>query len=429
MPEGKGKLEVCVAESETLDGKAAAEELIAKIKDSVPHPKFILLFTTIHYKDHFKPLLSTIKSAFPDSPLIGGTVAGFITRKNCYVKGAAAFALYHPEMDVAVGVGHHTKAFPKRAAKQCAKMIKEGLQESKYRNRLLIDVISGPKIPKLPFKGRMNVVDNRIIGNILTDIGIPLFSLLGYGFGREEEVIKHIFDELGNYNIIGISATDDSSCFENYQFLDDNFFHKSIVSFGISMDMQIELNGFTYGHSIGQNINIKTKNGGYVISSINDRPAKNELFRMLNITKNQIGNLNAFYYRLSDYFPISYTDKRSFVTGIGGLYGDNIILGYKAQDNKVNILTTSGMELINKIEEYLNAYKNGNIPFFLFFSSFITLNILGNRIYRIKDIIETKTGNIPYLVVYSLNENISKNKQVLSRVYSFNGLTFINEEN
>jgi hypothetical protein len=94
--------------SRKWDGEEVAIEIVDKIKNKMSKPKFILLFTTIHYEKEFKKLLSGIKDAFPDSPLIGGTVAGFMTQEGCYTRGVTALAVDYPNMNVAVGIGHNT---------------------------------------------------------------------------------------------------------------------------------------------------------------------------------------------------------------------------------------------------------------------------------------------------------------------------------
>ena len=153
LASARPELKVCVEVSREWKGWRVTEDLAGKIKKKVPSPKFILLFATIDYESEFKPILSGMKKAFPDSPLIGGTVAGFTAPQGCYTRGVVAFALHYPNMDVTVGVGHNTKRSPEKAARECAKDIKAGLNESKWENKFLFDVISGTEIPSMPGMG------------------------------------------------------------------------------------------------------------------------------------------------------------------------------------------------------------------------------------------------------------------------------------
>ena len=129
-------LKACVEVSRHENGEDVAREISGKIKTKIPAPKFILLFSTIDYKDEFKQILRGIKTEFPDSPLIGGTVTGLMTHEGCFTRGVAALAVHSPQMDVAVGVGHATKRSPQKAGEECAKAVRRGLEKSKYRMRL-----------------------------------------------------------------------------------------------------------------------------------------------------------------------------------------------------------------------------------------------------------------------------------------------------
>ena len=49
------------------------------------------------------------------------------------------------------------------------------------------------------------------------------------------------------------------------------------------------------------------------------------------------------------------------------------------------------------------------------------MNILGNKSFIIKEIIDKSLRDVPYLVVYFTNENIKKpGEKALNRVYSCN---------
>ena len=184
------KLETSIGISRRWDareaGKEVAEMTIQKLRSP---PNFFLLFSTIHYKDHggCQEFLEGVWEVLPaGTPLIGGTVAGFINNYGCYARGATALAISYPNMDVAMGYGIRTKRNPKKAARNCANMIRKGLQNSPYKNKFLIDMISAPIIPKIPFMGETNNVKSKILGGILAHIGIPIAQYLGTGIGKEQ---------------------------------------------------------------------------------------------------------------------------------------------------------------------------------------------------------------------------------------------------
>jgi hypothetical protein len=81
---------ICVETSREWKGDKVVAELSGKIKTKVANPKFILLFSTIDYKDEFKQILSGMKSIFSDSAIVGGTLTGFMTPEGCYSRGVTA---------------------------------------------------------------------------------------------------------------------------------------------------------------------------------------------------------------------------------------------------------------------------------------------------------------------------------------------------
>jgi len=126
---GEPKLEAAVGMSRKWDAREAGREVARSTIEKLNQPpSFILLFSTIHYKDHggFQELLNGVWEVLPKgTPLIGGTISSFINNYGCYARGATALAISYPKMDVAIGIGRHTKITPKRAATKCAETIKK----------------------------------------------------------------------------------------------------------------------------------------------------------------------------------------------------------------------------------------------------------------------------------------------------------------
>ncbi|MEM4258943.1 MAG: hypothetical protein QXL17_07330 [Candidatus Thermoplasmatota archaeon] len=85
-----------------------------------------------------------------------------------YVHGATALAVSYPYMDVAVGYGRNTKRNPKKAARQCAEMIKKGLKDSPYKNKFLFNFVSGPETMKIPGQGYKKVVDSGFMSKFIS---------------------------------------------------------------------------------------------------------------------------------------------------------------------------------------------------------------------------------------------------------------------
>ena len=98
-------------------GREVARDTIMKLDTP---PDFFLLFSTIHYKDHggFEEFLNGVYDVLPKgTPLVGGTVAGFMNNFGVYTQGTTALSVSSPDIDVAIGYGKNTKRSPKKASK------------------------------------------------------------------------------------------------------------------------------------------------------------------------------------------------------------------------------------------------------------------------------------------------------------------------
>jgi len=428
----QSNLEVSIGLSRKWDareaGRDVAKNIIEKLK--MP-PSFILLFSTIHYKKHggFKELLNGVWDVLPrNTPLIGGTIASFINNYGCFSRGVTALAVSSPNIDLTLGVGKYSRRNPKRSATSVAEMIKKGLKNSNYKNKLLINMISAGKLPNLPFIGRVQIIKSKYIGWIATHIGMKLFPIIGYGLGKEEEIIDNLGENIPDYYIIGGSTLDSGDMLDNFQFIGEHVFTNSIVALGCSTSLPIYLK---------TNINlIETKKtlrvtsstkDGRIIKSLDNRPAKEQILKALDINDEQINDLGPFYYRTSNYFPITFEEDKRYISGVGGFFGDNVYLGYKIRGKKIKILSITGKHIIDLIDSTLR--EKLNLPFLFMTSSFILLNTLGSKSYKIKEKIDENFKNTPYLMVCPVNENTSTpNNPAVARVYSFNVMSFDTED-
>ena len=214
------ELEAAVGMSRKWDARDAGREVIGSTLSKLnTKPNFLLLFSTIHYEKHggFGEFLNGVWEVLPeDTPLVGGTVVGFMNNYGCYTRGATALAISYPNMDVAVGVGLNTKRNPEEAAVNCAEMIKENLKDSVYPNKFLIDITSSGIIPNIPGIGRKKVIRSKF-GDVLLKTLNTTCKRLQIGPGREDEIIDVLSKELSDYDIIGGSTLDDNRWERNFQ--------------------------------------------------------------------------------------------------------------------------------------------------------------------------------------------------------------------
>jgi hypothetical protein len=144
--------EVGIGTSQNWEPEKAAEEVITQALSKLTHPpKFVLLFSTIHYEksNGFKKILDAVYEHIPTkTPLIGGTVAGFINNSGCYARGLTAVACYSDEIAVVAAVGHNTKRNPKKAAEEFLKMLQKEVQK---KNKLCLFLAAGAEAKLFPF--------------------------------------------------------------------------------------------------------------------------------------------------------------------------------------------------------------------------------------------------------------------------------------
>jgi hypothetical protein len=422
-------LEASIGHSRKWNARDAGIE-VAKtaIKGLKQPPSFFIVFSTIHYKKNggFKNFLDGIWEILPKgTPLIGGTVAGFINNYGSYSRGASALAVSYPNIDVAVGIGKQTKLNPKKAVKTCSYMIKKSLEKSKFKNHFLINVISGPTIPFSKF----NVIKSKIVGKLAAHLGYKLFSLFGVGVGKEDDMIDWMVNLMPDYFIIGGSTMDSGQMFHNYQFIDNQVHTNSIVALGCSTDLDIFIKSSLGVHDTNKTFDITNMvYNDRIITKINNKPAKEEFLSKLGIVEKQFVELGPFYYKTSNYFPITFEENNKYTSGVAGFLGDYVALGYKARGNKVKLLSITGEEIIDLIDDMFEEYNINKYPFIFIPCSFILVNTLGSRTNLIRKKLEENIDNIPYLMVLTVNENAGTPEEpALARVYSFNILSVVNK--
>lgn len=429
----ESELEASIGLSRKWDAREAGRE-VAKtaIKKLNQPPSLFLLFSTIHYRENggFQDFLDGVWDVLPmDTPLVGGTVASFINNYGCFARGAAALALSYPNMDVVVGLGKRTKLNPKNAARNCAGIIKDGLKDSNYHYKILINMISSPTVPKIPFVGRGNFIKSRFFGWLASTVGVRAFPFFGHGLGKEDDLVDELARLLPDYYVIGGSSVDSGKYFHNYQFIDRQVHTNSVVAVGCSIDLPIFLKSVLGVHETDKTFTITdTMYDDRIIKTINNKPAKEQFLKILGVTEEQFKDLEVFYSRTANYFPITFEENKNFTTGTAGFLGDNIALGYKARGKKAQMLSITGKEILDGINKIFNTNNENRLPFAFMSTSFIFLNTLGDYSHLLKKMLDTHIKDIPYLVMFPTAENAgTPDSPAITRVYSFNAFAFQNK--
>ncbi|MBU4501519.1 MAG: hypothetical protein KKA79_02925, partial [Nanoarchaeota archaeon] len=371
-------------------------------------PDFFLLFSTIHYEKYggFKEFLAGVWEILPKgTPLIGGTVAGFINPEGCFTRGASAMAVSYPNMDVAVGIGRNTKRVPNMAGKDCADMIVKNIKKTKFENTCIIDIISGPSVPTIPIIGSKRVIRSKLLGKFLKE-GLLFSSLiLQRGFGREEEILTSFGKRLCDYPIIGFSTSDDNNLRTNYSFLDNRVLKNCMLALSISTDIKFDIRG-GHGFSPRSDISKITKNDlwGYMIKEMDKMPALKKFLEMSGWTPETVDDEQ--FYRRSFFYPIGFNDEMGELhpATIGAIWGENLVCGCSIIGDDVVLLSASGRSMIDVVQDLVGAIPI-NPLMGLFFSCAIRLEALGCKIYHSHAILNNFFKDTPYLLVFGFGEN------------------------
>jgi hypothetical protein len=423
----ESKLEAAVGMSRKWDAREAGREVAeTAIKNLTHPPDFFLLFSTIHYEKYggFQRFLDGVWDVLPKgTPLVGGTVAGFINPQGSFTRGATALAVSYVDMDVAIGIGIKTKKNPQKAARDCCKMIKKGLTNSQFKNKLLFEIISGGKIPQFPGIGRRRVIKSGLVSRMATRLSDFSLKVLQYGVGREEEILDSLANELPDYTIIGGSSIDNNNMKENFQFFGENIYTNSIVALGLKTDQNIDINT-TYGlKKTGIKINITKKSGhGRVIHEIDGRPALEGFLKKMSWPYDFIDER---LYRKTFFTPFGFwKENLLFPNVIGLILGKDINVGYKIEGDELQLLSASGKSLIGAVDENLEEFKDKENQLGIIVACAAQLETLGANIFTVREKLVNFFDQVPFLLVYVGGEDTYSTKKGKRHINeSFNVLT------
>jgi hypothetical protein len=405
----KPEFKAAVGMSRKWDAREAGREVARDTLEKLgKDPDFFLLFSTIHYEKHggFQELLNGVWDILPKgTPLIGGTVAGFINPQGCWTRGTTALAVNYPNMDIATGIGHNTKRNPQKAAKECAQMIKERLKNTKYSTKFLYELVSGSSIVDIPGIRKRRVLTGKIfdyLGRILSYNLLPLFQK---GTGREEEVLSELSSHLTDYHILGGSAIDYPDMLENYLFFNNKVHTNSIVSLGIALDTGVDLNT-TYGLTNSKRRLTVTKLGAdrKTLIEINGKPALEGYLSTIGMSKEY---MDERLHRRTFFTPFGYTKNNVIFPNVIGLcFGNNIIVGYRVMDTNLELFLASGKSLIKSVDDNLDKFRNKQILFSLIVSCAARLETLGSHISTTRKKLLDFFGDKSFLLIYAGGEDV-----------------------
>ena len=405
-------------------GREVARSTIQKLESP---PNFFLLFSTIHYKDHggFEELLKGIYDIIPKgTPLIGGTVVGFLNNYGCYTRGVTGLAVSSNDMNVVFGFGKNTKRNPKKAVEKSAEMILRG-NDNNYKNKFLLNFVSGPSVLEIPGQGAKKVIDSGFMSRFISlAFGMSQY-LFQKGVGREDEIFEEMTKKLPDYYMILGTAVDDYKGLDNYEFLNGAVITNSIVNLGLSTNL--DLNVYTTHGMKQTNIKFeitKLSKDRHIIHKINNKPAREEL---LNILYWPEGFLNEKTMALTiPYYPISLKRRgREIPVVMPFVLKHSIATPCIIDGGEVFILRTSGNDLINAIKENLSNFRDISPDFGLCSACMTILETLGSKIEIVREEMLSYFKDKPFISFFCAGEGTySPTSDIVYANMSFNTAVF-----
>jgi len=411
------KLEAAVGMSRKWDAREAGREVARSTLEKLGSPpSFFLLFSTIHYDKHggFEEFLNGVWDVLPEgTPVVGGTIVGFMNEYGCFSRGAVAMACSYRNIDVAIGVGHDTKKNPEKAAEECARSILKVLKNSNYRETFMFQLVSGPTIPHFPGVGSSFVLKGKFKSALAAKLIETSTKKLQKGIGREEEVLERMSKIMGDSFIISGSASDDMKLSKNYQFVNKNVFTNSVVAIGMKIDRKMDVK---YNHGFhkffDEELRITDSSfGGKIIKKINNKDAVKEFIKIIHWSESM---LDERLHRKTFFFPLGceYPDKTLAPAAIGAILGGGFSFSFKVSSDDLFVLTASGKSIIQGIEKCID--KNALLTFGI--SCCANLVTLGDDIYLLQEKIKKDLKN--FLVVFTLGEGVYIPSEKLSKFFN-----------
>lgn len=411
---------VGIGTSQKSDPDEAADEAISEAVSMIGFkPTFALLFSTIDYKnnDGLKKINKKLQiEVSNDTPIIGGTVAGFMVRKGQFTKGIAVLLVYTDSAKVIAGFGENTKRDPLKATKNASKTF------LKNNDSAIIEFTSGPIRPRLPILGEKFVVKSKLFSSILISLMGISTTALQRGFGREEEVLRHYANMNPRSKIIGGSTCDDNKVLDAYEFFNGKILQNSTVAIQIN-NVPTKLYTIHGYNETGKNMKItKMSSRNRIITEIDGLPAMKKFCEVTEIPES---GLDESLHRKTFFIPFGYRDKVNFICpmAVGGILGDSFYFSHGVEGNNLEMLTSSGKNLREEAKKMVDTITTTNPSFVFGIGCVSWIATLGRKLDIIRNEFNRLGSN--YFVAFTMGEDYYNPNEVDRHTNeSFNSLSF-----
>jgi len=401
---------VAVAKTREWNGRKAGQELGLKLTSHLPRePTFVIVYATIQYEKYggFQEFLQGLHEYIPKgTPLIGGTVAAFMTHEGVFSRGAAAVAVYSNEMDVAAGCGLNTRRNPILAGRECISQMKQKISESVYPNGFLFVYYSSAVVPSYPFIGRKAVITSKILGFLSKALYDFSLKFLQKGVDRSDEFLPLFADEFHDYQILAGGCTDDVKQTRNYVFFGNRVLENAVVGLALKTSLSGGVAATSGFKPTGKEFQLtKLGQDRRIIFEIGGEPAKKAFLKILGWPEAYLDD--RVFSRLF-WYPVSFQSRfgRNTMQVFGLFVEDSIIMPYRVEGDKLQLLTATGKSLLEAASENLNYFHDKKPLLGIISECGLRAITLGSRLHDQRETVSEIFGGTPFVSAFFAGEAI-----------------------
>lgn len=435
------RMEFGIGVSNNWDPEKAAEEALNKALQMIKtKPKFILVFSTIHYAKKPKglqTLLTFCRRNLEDIPCIGGTVVGFISPEAVHTRGVVVILGTGDDFYVKAFYSPLSRLSPQTKGRELAEKIRNELKSKEYTNKLLLLVLPGASEPSIINNRRANQFYNVVCKfmprkiqwytrDIITSTASKIFNT---GPGGEEETLSSMQGILPDYYFYGLSTFDNIKGKEHYQFYNGNILRGSTVALAFLTNKKLSLRQDTPVVPISDKFPIKKGWNDYFVDQIKSQDATQKFLEIRKwpgeyVRDARIDKIS----KTSYYFPLSYTiNDKTHIFPAGMFFGNSFFSNFKIKSNEIQFCITSLKKILDSFRSHIESVKNPS--FLMIVTGFHVIGIAGDKLNLIKRDLDTSLGNKPYCVLFDVGEHIKMPQEdFFTSDYSLNLLAFTNEQ-
>ena len=380
-------------------GREVAETALEKLDGE--KPKFFLLFSTIHYEKYggFRELLNGVWEVLPEgTPLIGGTVAGFMAPEGVYSRGVTGVAFS--------GSFTAQGAFSRGTRKNPSKVARE-VSDQLSGKHIILTFLPGPSMPSIRSGEKLIVTKSKTVAKLAPKLLEFSTTHLNKGVGREMEVLEKLSANLPLSYIVGSSTIDDNRYDDNFQFFGRNFFSDALVV--VEMDYpNIRAHTVETMPMPTRWYRVTRKKAfDHIVEKIEEKPALTVYLNELGYSEDMIFDEPHLVHRRFVFAPIVTRDKYGgyHPRCPGTFYGGSLGFGHPIFDY-IGFSSTNGEYILNSFTEFYGKYNAKEVKFLLVFSCAVLFEALGSGAYIINEKLRDIYGG-DYLMLFGGGEIFS----------------------